>query len=102
GPTVQLVSSIEQLNKVLSRGQQPPDALITDYSLGRESGAEAIQLARQMVSHLPAILVTGSLESEPELLALLGVHLLRKPFSARGLEAVLLSLLGGSLAKVSA
>jgi signal transduction histidine kinase/CheY-like chemotaxis protein len=97
GIEVRDFASLGAARSALRDGAPPPELMLTDDQLERETGLEVVEWIRAEVDPaLPTLVVTG--EATPERLRTLrdaGHPVLRKPVAAARLRAALAGLLGG-------
>lgn len=76
-----------------------PDVLVTDLNMPRCSGAELCRQvkANRATSHIPVLIVTGSMFRERDLLAAGCLRVLTKPITASGLAATVLDVAQGGM-----
>ncbi|QNN68020.1 response regulator [Sphingomonas lutea] len=72
--------------EILSADERKFDLLVTDYAMPRLSGTEVIKLARQHVTDLPALIVTGYADMDEVSERPSDVGLLLKPFTVHDLS----------------
>ncbi len=91
------VSAIDRALAALAIvGNEPPDVVLCDLRLaGEDTGLETIQLLRERIPELPAILMTG--DTAPDRLSEIdasGLTILHKPFRPEALLATVASACG--------
>ena len=85
----------------LNDGARECDLLISDYAMPHLSGTEFVRRARRICPQMPALIITGYVESDavrdrPE-----DVDILLKPFTPRALENAIARICGGTQPHVS-